>query len=241
MNIREPKLNDSWKKQIEYLVHLSVRIIMWGLVLWMVLWIYDAVGNNRYASRIYLDKQDQYDVIAFGDSLVEGLGSEDLVGFVGRLEQQFGITIYNAGHRRDKTADLLKRLDTDVLVYHPKIVVVVIGGNDAVRLVPESEMLANVEELFLRLTEAGVSVIFGEVTDNVLYKQRNTQLRLLAEKYGVHYIPGLMDNVFWTISNKFDPLHPDDKGYQLMTDRIAPVLRQVIQEKGIVATESVKQ
>lgn len=233
MQLHEPQAHASWRSHAEYLYHLSVRIVLWAFALWLVLWVYDAVGNNRYASRIYLDRQSQYDVIAFGDSLVEGLGSEDLVGFVGRLEQQFGITIYNAGHRRDKTGDLLRRLDADVLAYHPKIVIVVIGGNDAVRLTPESEILANLDELFSRLTGAGVTVIFGEVTDDIFFRERNIRMKQLADTYGVHYVPGLMENVFWTISNKFDPLHPDDRGYQLMADRITPVLRAVMESRGI--------
>lgn len=233
MKLVTPQLNDSWNKQLEYLLHLVMRIIMWSFALWVVLWIYDAVGNNRYASRIYVDRQSQYDVIAFGDSLVEGLGSEDLTGFVGLIEQDLGITIYNAGHRRDTTADLLNRIETDVLAYQPKVVILVIGGNDAVRFVSEDEVLANLEQLFVRFTDAGISVIFGEVTDDVLYKNRNQKMRALAERYGVHYVPGLMKNVFWTLSNKFDPLHPDDKGYQLMAERIAPILKNVIELRGI--------
>jgi len=236
MKLVTPQLNDSWGKQLEYLLHLAMRIILWSFALWVVLWIYDAVGNNRYASRIYVDRQSQYDVIAFGDSLVEGLGSEDLTGFVGLLEQDLGITIYNAGHRRDTTADLLNRIDTDVLAYQPRVVILVIGGNDAVRFVSEDEVLANLEQLFVRFADAGVSVIFGEVTDDVLYKNRNQKMRALAERHGVYYVPGLMKNVFWTLSNKFDPLHPDDKGYQLMAERIAPVLRQVIADRGIGST-----
>jgi acyl-CoA thioesterase-1 len=234
MKLVTPQLNDSWNKQLKYLFHLVVRIILWSFALWVVLWIYDAVGNNRYASRIYVDRQSQYDVVAFGDSLVEGLGSEDLTGFVGLLEQDLGIAIYNAGHRRDTTADLLNRIDADVLAYQPQVVILVIGGNDAVRFVSEDEVLANLEQLFVRFADAGVSIVFGEVTDDVLYKNRNQKMRALAERHGVYYVPGLMKNVFWTLSNKFDPLHPDDKGYQLMAERIAPVLRNFLMIRGII-------
>lgn len=228
-----PQLNKSWKTHAAYLLRLVVRIIGWGFALYILLWMYDAVGNNRYASRIYIDRADQYEVIAFGDSLVEGLGSENLVGFVGRLEQMTNVTIYNAGRRRDQTIDLVNRFETDVLAYHPKVVIMVIGGNDAVRLIPEAEVLANLEWLFARAQEEGVKIIFGEVTDNTLFGKRNQKIQDLASKYGVYYVPSLMKNIFWTFSKKFDVLHPDDVGYTMMAERIYPVLMQVLAEAGV--------
>jgi lysophospholipase L1-like esterase len=207
------------------------RIILLAALLWIVLWAYDAVNNKRYVSRVVVPDKDQYDVIAFGDSLVEGLGAAQLNGFVSIIESRLGITILNQGHRGDKTSDLLKRIDTDVFAYHPKIVILVIGGNDAVHLVPESEFLANTEQLFQKLSEQGIITIFGEVTDNVLYTNRNKQLRALAEKYGIVYVPQLMQGIFWTITNKFDPLHPDDAGYQKMADRIIPYLETVLRNE----------
>ncbi len=228
MKLIVPDHRDSLKKQLVYLMHLVVRIILWAVVLHAVLWIYDAVSSNRYASRIYVNRAEQYDIVAFGDSLVEGVGSEDLVGFVGRLEQQLGIPIYNAGNRGDQTKDLLLRIESDVAVYNPKIVIVVIGGNDAVRLTSEEEVLGNLEQLFARLTATGAEVVFGEVTDDVFFKNRNVKIQELAMAYGVHYVPDLMKDVFWTISKKFDPLHPDDRGYELMTERMLPVVQQVL-------------
>jgi lysophospholipase L1-like esterase len=204
------------------------RIILLAALLWIVLWAYDAVNNKRYVSRVVVPDKDQYDVIAFGDSLVEGLGAAQLNGFVSIIESRLGITILNQGHRGDETADLLERIDADVFAYRPKVVILVIGGNDAVHLVPESEFLANTESLFKQLSEQGIITIFGEVTDNILYANRNKQLRALAEKYGIVYVPQLMQGIFWTITNKFDLLHPDDAGYIKMADRIIPYLQTVI-------------
>lgn len=216
--------SSGFKKLIYYLS----RIVLLGLLLWVVLWAYDAINNERYVARTVIPEKDHYDIIAFGDSLVEGLGAARLNGFVNIIESRLGITILNQGHRGDETADLLKRIDRDVFAYHPRIVILVIGGNDAVHLVPEADFLANTESLFKQLSEHGIVTIFGEVTDNVLFAKRNKQLQALADKYGIIYVPQLMQGVFWTITNKFDPLHPDDAGYQKMADRIIPYLRIVL-------------
>lgn len=234
---QEPKLNATWKAKIRYLAGLVGRIIFWAFWLWIALWAYSAVSDSRYAARVYVPVRDHYDVVAFGDSLVEGLGSRDIVGMVGRLEQSTGVEILNMGHRGDTTADLVRRVDADVVAKDPKVVIVVIGGNDAVRLVPEAEVLSNVEKVFSALRSRGITVIFGEVTDDVFYAGRNRKLAALADHYGVVYVPGLMDGVFWTLTNKFDPLHPDDRGYQKMADRIAPYLRSALADRGIAPPE----
>lgn len=213
------------------LMHYVMRIMILVVMMWMVAWVYDAINNDRYVARPTVPDKAQYDVIAFGDSLVEGLGAAHLNGFVRIIESRLGITILNQGHRGDKTDDLLKRIDADVFTYHPKVVILVIGGNDAVHLVPESEFLANTESLFKQLSEQGIITIFGEVTDDVLYANRNKQLRALADKYGIVYVPQLMRGIFWTITNKFDPLHPDDAGYQKMADRIIPYLETVLRNE----------
>jgi lysophospholipase L1-like esterase len=224
----EPKLTASWKTKLQYFVGLLGKIIFWLFWLWIALWVYSAVSDSRYATRVYVPVHDHYDVIAFGDSLVEGLGSRDIVGIVGRLEQMTGAEILNMGHRGDTTADLVRRIDSDVIAKDPKIVMIIVGGNDAVRFVPEAEVLANIEILFKKLRTRNITVLFGEVTDNVLYSGRNKKLSEIADRYGVVYVPGLMEGVFWTLTNKFDPLHPDDAGYQKMANRMAPYLQKVL-------------
>jgi lysophospholipase L1-like esterase len=115
---------------LKKLVHYVTRIILLAMLMWMVAWVYDAINNERYTAVSVVPTASQYDIIAFGDSLVEGLGAARLNGFVRIIESRLGITILNQGHRGDKTSDLLKRIDTDVFAYHPKIVILVIGGND---------------------------------------------------------------------------------------------------------------
>jgi len=233
-SLQEPKIQDSWKSHFVYLWKLFQRIAFWIALLAIVFWLYDAVGNRRYASRIYIPAQEHYEVIAFGDSLTEGLGSEDLKGYVGYLEEHTGVPIFNQGIRRDTTTDLLARIDRDVLEHHPRVVIMTIGGNDLIHVTPYETILHNLESLFKKLTDAGITVIFAEVTDNTLFKKYNQQVKSLADTYGVVYIPRTMEHVFWNLRSKFDPLHPDDRGYVTMGERMLPVVQKVFEEQGIL-------
>ena len=233
-SLQEPKIQDSWKSHLVYLWKLFQKIVFWIALLAIVFWLYDAVGNRRYASRIYIPAQEHYDVIAFGDSLTEGLGSEDLKGYVGYLEEHTGVPIFNQGIRRNTTTDLLARIDRDVLEHHPRVVIMTIGGNDLIHVTPYETILHNLESLFKKLTDAGITVIFAEVTDNTLFKKYNQQVKSLADRYGVVYIPRTMEHVFWNLRSKFDPLHPDDRGYVTMGERMLPVVQKVFEEQGIL-------
>lgn len=228
-DLHEPAASAPWYRHVTYLGRIALKILLWGIFLWFILWVHGALKGSHYATRVYEPLQSHYDVVAVGDSLVEGLGSDQLVGFVGRLEQKLGVPIFNAGKRGDTTADVINRLD-QVFAWDPKIVIVIIGGNDAVRMTSTEEITRHLSTLFQSLRERNITVLFAEVTDNVLFSERNKKLQTLAELYDVVYMPGVMQGVFWSLDYKSDILHPNDAGYELMTDRILPYLEQALRD-----------
>ena len=75
-------------------------------------------------------------IIVFGDSLVAGRGARAGQDFVSVLSRRLGTTIVNAGQSGDTTGAALARLERDVLALNPRIVVVLLGGNDYLRRIP---------------------------------------------------------------------------------------------------------
>src|SRR3989338_1957466 len=75
------------------------------------------------------------DIIAFGDSLVVGAGATSGNDFVSLLSQKIGQRIINLGVSGDTTANGLARV-SEFDQYHPKVVLVLLGGNDHLRKVP---------------------------------------------------------------------------------------------------------
>lgn len=69
-------------------------------------------------------------IVAFGDSLTEGVGATSGNDYVSQLERLSGESIINAGVRGDTTRSALERVDSDVLSEDPSIVIVWLGGND---------------------------------------------------------------------------------------------------------------
>ena len=69
-------------------------------------------------------------IVAFGDSLVEGVGATPGNDFVSLVERTLRVDIINKGKSGDTTAHGLARID-EVLVEDPGIVILLLGGNFA--------------------------------------------------------------------------------------------------------------
>ncbi len=70
------------------------------------------------------------DIIAFGDSLVSGYGADEGSDFVSLLSKEVGEPIVNLGVSGNTTAQGLARIG-ELDTYHPKIVLLLLGGDDA--------------------------------------------------------------------------------------------------------------
>lgn len=68
-------------------------------------------------------------IVAFGDSLVVGVGAKVGKGFVDVLSERLGEPVINLGRGGDKTEDALGRID-EVLNKNPRMTLVLLGGND---------------------------------------------------------------------------------------------------------------
>ena len=69
-------------------------------------------------------------IICFGDSLTEGVGAESGEDYPSVLSRELGLPVINAGQRGDTTAEALARISDAVLSKNPRLVIVLLGGND---------------------------------------------------------------------------------------------------------------
>ena len=96
-------------------------------------------------------------IVALGDSLTAGLGVSPDQSYPARLQDRleqagFLYRVINAGVSGDTTAGGLRRLDW-VLKTNPRIVIVELGANDALRGQPLAAMYSNLSELITRLQD----------------------------------------------------------------------------------------
>lgn len=166
--------------------------------------------------------------VAFGDSLVAGQGATAGQDFVSKLSSRVGVPIINAGHNGDTTGAALERLDQDVLSLNPRVVIVLLGGNDFLRGVPREETFRNLGAIVERIRERGSAVILVAVSVGLFSDPNSEQYEKLARQEKAGLVPDILDNIMGHQDRMSDQIHPNDVGYKMMADRIEPLLRDLM-------------
>lgn len=170
-------------------------------------------------------------IVAFGDSLVVGVGATSGNDFVSILSRRLGRTIFNAGRSGDTTATALARLETDVINLDPNITIILLGGNDILRGIPYAQTINNMHSIIQRLQAGGSTVIIlGLYTNTTFNIDYNTGFRNLAAETGATYVPNVLSGVIDNAQNMSDALHPNDRGYVIIADRTEPTVRSVVNQ-----------
>lgn len=196
-------------------------------------------------------------VVFFGDSITEA-GAADS-GYIGRLRKHFpgdsGVELIGAGISGHRVPDLQQRLERDVLVHHPDLVVVYIGINDVWhsqhgRGTPRDEFEAGLRDLLGRIQAGGSRTILctpsviGEKTDgsnplDAMLEEYSETSRKVARETGSLLVdlrkmflrelaianPGNLENGILTP----DGVHLNDEGNQFVADCLRPAIQSVLQ------------
>ena len=177
-------------------------------------------------------------LLILGDSLTAGYGLAASEAFPVQLEkalQQSGynVAVVNAGVSGDTSAGGLARLEW-ALADAPQIVIVELGGNDALRGLPPEMTFDNLDAILERLKVAGIRVILAGMKAprnlgddyTAAFDQIYPQL---ASKYNVSFYPFFLDGVALDPAlNQADGIHPNATGVGVIVERILPVVGAVV-------------
>jgi lysophospholipase L1-like esterase len=166
-------------------------------------------------------------IIVFGDSLVAGRGARAGQDFVSVLSRRLGTTIVNAGQSGDTTGAALARLERDVLALNPRIVVVLLGGNDYLRRIPTKETFANLDSIVDQIREHGAAVVVVGVAVGLMTDPYRAEYEALAERRSAGLVPDILDGIIGHADLMSDSIHPNGRGYAMIADRLEPILRDL--------------
>lgn len=168
------------------------------------------------------------DIIAFGDSLIQGVGATSEHDLVSLLSQRIGQPIVNLGIAGNTTADGLARIDA-LDQYHPKVVLLLLGGNDHLKKVDIDQTFANLATLIEDIQARGSIVLLLGVRGGLFADKFEERYKELSKQYHTAYVSDVLDGLFAHPEYMSDGVHPNDKGYVLLADRVEPVLRELLQ------------
>lgn len=169
-------------------------------------------------------------IICFGDSLTEGVGAGSGEDYPAVLSRELDRPVINAGVRGDTTASALARTADAVLARNPRLVIVLLGGNDFLRQVPRRITRENLESIVQRIQERGAMVALAGIRLGLFGDPYEVIFRETASKFGALYIPEVTKGIFSDATLRSDPIHPNHAGYRRMAERIGEKIKPLLAE-----------
>lgn len=177
-------------------------------------------------------------IVALGDSLTAGYGLDADQAYPRLLEERLRaaghtVTVTNAGVSGDTSAGGLRRLDW-ALDGGADVLIVALGGNDALRGLAVDELRRNLSAIVSRARDRGVAVILAgmEAPPNLgpLYTRAFRKVyRDLADEYDVPLLPFLLDGVAGMAGlNQADGIHPNAAGTQQVAANLWPLVERAV-------------
>lgn len=160
-------------------------------------------------------------IIAFGDSLTYGTGAERGQDYPSQLAKISGHDIINAGAPGETTADAMRRLDRDVLQHDPRIVIVLLGGNDFLQRSPMQQAFANLDTIVQKIQETGALVVLVGMKGLIPFMDSYSgEYKRVAKARGAVYVPNVLSGIIDSPKLKGDQVHPNGAGYKIIAERI---------------------
>ena len=177
-------------------------------------------------------------IVALGDSLTAGLGLSQGEAYPALLQQRLDreglrYEVVNAGVSGDTSAGGLRRVDW-ALEGDVKVLIVALGGNDALRGLPVEQLRDNLREIITRARQRGIKVILAgmEAPPNfgagytAAFRQTYQDL---AKDHDVVLLPFLLDGVAGLPHmNQTDGIHPTAAGAQKVADNVWAALQPLV-------------
>ncbi len=179
-------------------------------------------------------------IVILGDSLTAGLGLPADQAYPALLqtrldERRNGWQVVNAGVSGDTSAGGLRRLDWS-LEGGAAIVVIALGGNDALRGLPAADLARNLDTAVQQAQAAGARVILAGMeappnTGPEYTRAFRAVYPAIASSRGATLVPFLLDGVAGIESlNQADGIHPNQAGARLVAGTVWRVLEPVVHD-----------
>lgn len=205
-------------------VKRNIFLTIFVLVVCVFLIFYFVLNKDDYTNY----PSNGTDIVAFGDSLIQGVGaSSSNKNLVSILSKKIGKPIVNLGVSGNTTADGISRLN-EIDRYKPKVVILLLGGNDYLRKVPKETTFNNLGKIIEDIHNRGAVVLLLGVRGGLLKDNFDEDFEILASKYNTAFVSNVLSGLILDKRYMSDEIHPNDMGYEKIAERVYPVLKEIL-------------
>lgn len=163
-------------------------------------------------------------IVAFGDSLTEGVGTNESNNYPNVLAKLSGFNVVNAGVSGETTSEGLIRLPSVIEEYKPNLLILLEGGNDILRNQSAKTIESNLDKMINIALDNGIQVVLIGVPEKSLFSSSAPFYSHLAEKYDLVFDSSLIASLLRSPSKKSDSVHFNTAGYASLAEGIYELL-----------------
>jgi lysophospholipase L1-like esterase len=164
-------------------------------------------------------------VLAFGDSITYGTGASESESYPAQLERLIGRTVVRAGVPGEVSAQALARLPEALEEHRPRLLVLCIGGNDFLRNLGKAQVAANVQTMVAVARQRGIDVVLIGTPEKGFTVTPPSFYAEIAEQLGIPYEGKVIGEILRNSEFKSDSIHPNARGYRMIAERVAALLK----------------
>ncbi len=165
-------------------------------------------------------------ILAFGDSVTLGSGASTGHNYPDELARLSGHKVINAGVAGELSREGLARLPRMIEQYHPDMLVLIHGGNDILRKVPEAQTRHNLDEMIRVARARGLPVVMLSVPKLGVVLGSADFYQDLADAYDIPIDTEVLTQIYAGDEFRSSTIHPNDAGYRLIAESVDRLLRE---------------
>lgn len=180
-------------------------------------------------------------ILVFGDSISAAYGIRVEEGWVSLLQkklasQGYGYRVVNASVSGETTGGGLARLPRALEQHRPAILILELGGNDALRGLPLADVRSNLDGMIRKSQAAGARVVLAGMRMPPNYGPRYSQefqaiYSDLSREHRVPLIPFVLQDVALDATlMQADGIHPNAQAQPKLLNEIWPRLEPLLEQ-----------
>jgi lysophospholipase L1-like esterase len=179
-------------------------------------------GSSPKLSRLPVDAA----ILAFGDSLTFGTGTQPEASYPAVLEKLIGRKVWSAGVPGEVSAAGLARLPSALDYYQPRLLILCHGGNDFLRKLGDAQAAENLRAMIRLAKDRGVEVMLVAVPKPGLFPSPPDFYAEIAKEFRLPYEDAALKVILRDNELKSDLAHPNAKGYAKLAEAVAALLKK---------------
>ena len=165
-------------------------------------------------------------ILAFGDSLTYGTGVSAKNDYPSVLAELTHREVINEGVPGEISGDGLKRLPALLDEYKPQLLILIHGGNDILKKIPEHDTASNLDSMIAEAKNRKIEVVMLGVPKPGLWFMKSTEVyQAIAKRNEVFIDLDTLPAILGDNDLKSDLIHPNDEGYRQMATNIFNLLK----------------